>query len=1075
MDRRVAGGSAGGPGSVTEPTSNPAPESSGRPAKRSPVTVLFTDLCGYTALSDALDPEDLHEIMTQIFGGIARIVAKYEGHIDKLLGDAALVLFGVPHAHEDDAVRAIKAALEIHVFVEQRSDRLRSTSGRDLRMHSSVSTGVVLTSDVDHTVGDTAIGHALSLASRLMQFAGPGDVVCTNATYAQAQGYFEFEDLGMKSIKGHECPVSVHRVCAARTLPTTEHRVRGLRAEIIGRREELGRLHDAVHHLQHGEAGLVAVRGDAGTGKSRLLDEFRALPEIGALRWLQMSARPYSQNVPYHPFEELLRREWKIGNGDLPADVRRKIETAVAAYPDPPSHYAPYVGALFGLDEPSLSAVDSESWKSHFFAFARHMLDSMALSGPTIVYMEDLHWADPSSLELLRFLVRTSRTPVLFITTYRPPFSLFVGEVPSEVRFREINLSVLSPSEADDMLASMLDVEKCPASVRSLVLEKAEGNPFYLEELVNSLVEQGNLVQHDGTWSISQDVHATDVPLSVLGVIAARLDHLDRSVRTVLLEASVIGRSFMVDLLARVTTQTDYASCLSELQTLDLVNVRSIDPRIEYEFKHALIQEVAYASLLKPERLELHEHVACETESMHADRLPEFYECLALHFSRGISTDKAIHYLIKSARKSFQRYAVEESHEFYRQAYEILLGMERTPAQDRQLLELVNEWAYVIYDRGDMADLQALLEIHRDLAESLGDSPEHAMWRVCYAIALHCRERFGDAVEHERIALEMADALGDEYVAGCARVWLAYSLTELGELDEAIMHSEKAIQALQHDPVYITEAYSALAFAYWTKGYAGRTFEIGERLFEIARAGPSNRALAAGHWVTGEGHLSDGDFEAAAESFSASIKASPEPWPSYHPRVYLAIAYIQLGRFDDARPYLNEVIELSETHGSELTLTPAIGLLGVATFASGDMSKGMELLGEAKQVWAGHEALLRLAALEGILGSLYLNMVSSPGGVSLPVLIKNLGFIARNILTSADASEGHFREALRIYEQMGATGSCGESYIGLTRLYAATKRKDEARECALKAVDCFERAGVETYLREARNLLDSLD
>jgi class 3 adenylate cyclase/tetratricopeptide (TPR) repeat protein len=1057
----------------TEPLDTVMPAHDERATKRGPVTVLFADMCGYTSLCETLDPEDLRDVMTQIFGGIAQVASKYEGHIDKLIGDSALILFGVPRAHEDDAVRAIRAAREIHDFVTELSPRLESKTGRALRMHSAISTGVIVTSEVDHASSDSAHGDSITLAARLLSLAGPDEIACAEETVAEAQGYFDFEPLGPKTVKGREGAVNVYLVRSERELPATSHRIWGVRAKLVGRRDEWARLEDAVARLRNGETTVISIRGEAGTGKSRLVEEFRDSLDDD-LRWLESSSQPYSQNIPYNLFIQALSHSWGIRDGDAPEVVREKVANNVSRFPAVPANSAAFVQALFGLDCPELRGVDSETWKRQMFQFFRLMLSSAAGHRPTVVYVGDLHWTDPSSLELLRYLIAAFEVPVLLIATYRPPCSLFAGPPPAGLRYEEIRLQNLSPSEAADMLASLLDSEDIPSPLRTYLQEKAEGNPFYLEELVNSLIETGTLATDGEQWAIRRSLPNSDLPVTIVGVIAARLDRLDPSARRVLREASVIGRTFMADVLDRISRDPDFASALAELQKLDLVRVHMLEPRLEYEFKHALIQEVAYAGLLKPERARLHEDVGVALESMFADRLPELYETLALHFSRGTSSRKAVDYLVKSAEKSFERFAIEESSQFYRQAYDVLMATPQSVDRDRELVRVINGWAYVIYDRGNMAELEQLLDSHREFAESLGTTSEHAMFLVCLAIAAHCRERFDVAVTHAGLALEMAEELGDDYVAACARVWLAYGLSELGRPDKALAHAEKAIPVLADDPTYITEAYSALGFARWTKGDAGETLRIGETLLELGRAGPSTRALAAGHWVLGEGYLSDGDFEAAARCFADSIAASPEPWPSQHPRVYLAISYVQLGRYDEAEPYLREVLALSEERGAELTLTPAKALLGVVAFAHGEMSRGMKMLDEVGRIWVERHALMRVCTLEAILGQLYLNLVSSQSPVTVRLIARNVGFLARNVLSAAATSEKHFDEAVRICRETGATGSLGEAYLGLAELYKATGKRDGAREYAAKAIDCFQQVGIKTYLGQAQGLLESL-
>jgi class 3 adenylate cyclase/tetratricopeptide (TPR) repeat protein len=1051
-----------------------APSPDHESARRSPVSVLFTDLCGYTSLSQQLDPEELREVMNELFGGIAHIIEPYEGRIEKLIGDCALILFGVPRAHEDDAVRAIKAALAIHEFVEGKSRELQSVTGRPLVMHSAVSTGVVVTSGDEETAGERALGSTINIASRLLDLAGPGEVVCAEETYVQTQGYFDFDDLGAHTVRGHEGDLRVFRVQAPRALPVTARRSRGVRARLIGRDEELERLSRGLTAVRNGQRGVIAIRGEAGTGKSRLVDEFKESLDLGAIEWLETSARAYSQNVPYDPFTELLAREWGIENGDSASAVRRKVEEGTSALSGAPEDAAACAGILFGLEQPQLRAADSETWKRHFYALMCALVSTRARHKSTVLYVGDLHWADPSSLDLLRYLIDSCAVPVLHLVTFRPGLNLFAGAPPSELHLDEIRLKSLSSSEATEMLASLLETEEIPASLRHFLQVKAEGNPFYLEELVNSLVETGTLVRSNRSWVVSGDLSTVEVPLGILGLVAARLDRLDHPTRRVLLEASVLGRSFLADLLGQITDDPAFESRLEALQKLDLIRVRALEPALEFEFRHTMIQDAAYAGLLRTERRELHERAGRALESFFADRLPEFSETLAIHYRLAGATDRAVHWLMKSAEKCFRRHAVEESYEFYRQAYEMLADKDRSAEEDRLLVEVLHRWGYVIYDRGNMRELEALLQKHEELAESLGVTSEHAMYQVIYGITLDCRERFKQALKHERRGLDMALALGDTHTEACARVWLANTLAEMGQLEESIDHARKAIPELAADPIWITEAHCALGFGLWTKGDAAATFDVAEDLLELARSGPSVRALAAGLWVKGEACLADGDYVTAAECFQQSIEVSPEPWPSTHPRVYLSIACIQLGRFEEAGSYLGQVIELSSERGSELTLTPSVILLGLVKCALGELTEGMRMIEEASPWWRENHAMLRLATMETILGNVFLSMVDSGRGVRTTTVLRNLGFLARNLLTAPAVSQAHFTEAIRMWEEMGAIGSAGEGYLGLARLHQVKRRDAEARECITSAIDCFETAGVKTHLRNARELLASM-
>ena len=368
----------------------PDVDSSG-PIWRGPVTVLFTDLSGYTSLAEQLDPEELHGIMSQLFAAIAEVVDRYEGRVDKLLGDAALALFGTPLAHEDDAVRAIKAAVEIHSRVEQLGGDLMPITGRPLTMHSALASGVLVTTEADARPGASALGSAINMASRLLSEAGPGEIVCAESTFNQAQGYFDFADLGLRPVRGHDGEVHVHRVLSTRALPLTEHRVGGVRARLVGRAEELTGLVDRVSATEGGESAVVTICGEAGTGKSRLVDELRGRVAPNRVRWIETSARAYAQNIPYHPFRELLAREWNVHDDDSAPVVRDRVEGAAKAVRGGPEDAAVCADVLFGLQQSG----DPESWRQQFYALIRAFVDSAPEGVPTVFYVGDLPLGGP--------------------------------------------------------------------------------------------------------------------------------------------------------------------------------------------------------------------------------------------------------------------------------------------------------------------------------------------------------------------------------------------------------------------------------------------------------------------------------------------------------------------------------------------------------------------------------------------------------------------------------------------------------------------------------------------------------
>jgi class 3 adenylate cyclase len=597
--------------------------------ERKHVTVLFSDLTGYTIMSDKLDPEEVKEITSQIFSEISKIVANYDGFVEKYAGDAVMAIFGVPQAHEDDPIRVVKAAREIHELVDALSPEVENKIGQPISMHTGINTGLVVTGEVDLERGTHGVaGDTINLASRLSNLAKPGEILIDVNTCRQAEGHFECEYLEETTVKGKADPVQVHKVLSQKDKPVTIHRLSGLRAELVGRKVELAELSEAVKKLQQGKGSIFSICGAAGTGKSRLVEEFKATLDFDKIQWIEGHAYAYSQNIPCFPLIDLLNRVLHIEENDLPEKVRGKVESGIEHLVGNQDDVVPYVGSLYSLSYSKVEKVSPEFWKSRLQSAVKAILSAIAREAPTIYFLEDLHWADPSFVELLRQACLEIREPAIVLCVYRPTFSLFTSHQLSGVGnyFHEIHLQDLSRSEAQDMLESILKTSNIPSDLKRLAQSKAEGNPFYLEEMINSLIESKTLVRDNGHWRITKPIFEADVSSSIHGLITGRLDRLDRETKRILQEASVIGRSFLYEILLKITELKEFIDGgLSTLERLDMIRTRVLQPDLEYMFKHPLTQEVVYNGLLKKERQEIHEQIALVMESVFQDRLPEIY------------------------------------------------------------------------------------------------------------------------------------------------------------------------------------------------------------------------------------------------------------------------------------------------------------------------------------------------------------------------------------------------------------------------------------------------------------------
>jgi class 3 adenylate cyclase/tetratricopeptide (TPR) repeat protein len=1046
------------------------------------VTVLFSDLSGYTAMAEKFDPEELKEIMSRIFGEMAQVVTKYEGFIEKFVGDAVMALFGVPKAHEDDPVRAIKVAREIHELISGLSHEVEKRIGKPIWMHTGINTGLVVTGEVNTEKGTHGLaGETINVASRLSSLAKPGEILVGHDTCRQAEGHFTFEDLGPTTLKGMTEPIQVHKVITSKDRPITVHRLSGLKAELIGRKAELTLLRDAVENLPKGRGSIFSICGDAGTGKSRLVEEFKNSLDFTRIQWVEGHAYAYAQNIPYFPLIDLLNRVLHIEENDTPENVRKKIESGVRLFVGKEESVVPFVGSLYSLRYPEIEAVSPEFWKSHLQNAIRAILSGLAKKAPTIFFLEDLHWADPSFVELLRGALKEIQEPAVVICAYRPAFSLFTGQQIGSIGkvYQEIRLQNLSLSETENMLESLLTAESIPSDLKRFVQDKAEGNPFYLEELINSLIESEALVRDNGSWKITGTITESAISPTIHGLISGRLDRVEKETKRILQEASVIGRVFLYDILKRITeldVRLDLG--LNTLERLDFIRTRSLQPELEYMFKHPLTQEVVYNGILRKERREIHEQIAIVMEQLFNDRLPEFYETLAFHFQKGRSVLKAVDYLMKSGEKSLRRLAVEESNQYYQEAYNLLKGQSsQTKAEMELLIDVLIEWSLVFYYRGDFRSATKLLTEHEGLAESLNDKYRLGMFYGWLGMTMWARERFRNSYEYLNKALEIGEQINDEQVIGYACTWLIWTYAELGMHEEALVAGKRAQEiskSLTSDHYLFLKSLSGIGYLFWIKGQGQKCIEAGLRLVDFGLKHSSIRSQVMGHYIKGLGYFAKGDFQEAKNCFTSATEVSGDPYYYHIPRLLLGMTYILTGGLQEAETILREVVEYSEKFDTESIGTPACAMLGGTLLLKGELKTGLKMVEDALRLFHKNERIFSCIMTDYILGTFYLQIANKNDQFSLPVKIKNIGFLVKHTPFSSQKAEAHFNKAIELADQTGAKGLLGQAYMGLGLLEKARKRNADAREYISKAIMIFEECEAEVYLKHATEALASL-
>ena len=708
--------------------------------ERKYATVLFSDLNGYTAMTERLDPEEVKEIMSRIFGEIAQVVAKYEGFIEKFVGDAVLAFFGVPKTHEDDPVRAIRAAREIHDLVEAISPQLEKKVGRPLSMHSGINTGLVVIGDIDIEKGTHGIiGDTINLASRIEGLAKAGEILVSHETYRHAERLFSFEALKPLSIKGKSEPVQVYRLIGLKPRQECMHVLdtRKISSAIIGRERELTLVKDSVDKLLNGEGGIIFVEGEAGIGKSRLIAEIRQ--QTSSVLWLEGRALSYGHSISYLPFQGIFWQYAGITEDDNEVEVWRKLENRITSlFAESTAEVLPYLASLLTLQVTEEYAgrvkyVDGEAMGHQIFLVSRWFFESLSQTRPLVLVFEDFHWVDESSCLLLEHLLPlVKRAPILicgvsrlFRTTQAERLRRIASENYTS-RYTEVHLKPLSRTNSEQLIHNLLVSGNLSPRLYQMIIHNAEGNPFFLEEIIRSLIDMGVVVcdETTGRWQATKPVETITIPDTIKGVIMARADRLDEDIKQVLKMASVIGRSFFYRVLHSITeAYKEIDPHLVKLQDAEFIREKQRFPELEYIFKHALTQEAMYESILLHKRRELHARVGKAIEDLFTDRLDEFYSLLAYHYAQAEAWEKAQEYLLKAGDKAGQIAADAEALEHYRQvltAYEKVFGEEWEPLQRATLERKMGE---AFFRKGDHAEAidslqQALSYLGKSLPKS---------------------------------------------------------------------------------------------------------------------------------------------------------------------------------------------------------------------------------------------------------------------------------------------------------------------------------------------------------------------
>ena len=640
--------------------------------ERKLVTVLFADVANYTSIAEKLDPEEVHQIMDGCFKILMDEIHKYEGTINQFTGDGVMALFGAPVAHEDHAQRACNAALAIQKALGDYSEKLERDYGAVFKMRIGLNSGPVIVGAIgdDLRMDYTAVGNTTNLAARMESMARPGVIYLSGNTQRLARDFFEFKSLGKVEVKGKEDPQEAFELIKTGEVETRigASVAKGL-TRFVGRKNSMGALMEAYDKVISGSGQVVGLVGEAGVGKSRLLFEMRRMQPQGEYSYLEGRCLHFGGSMIYLPILDILKSYFNIKGGDPEIIIKKKVEDKIIELDEKLKGVLPPFQALLSLkvDDEAFDKFEPNEKRERTFEAIRDLLIRMSQEKPLILAVEDLHWIDKTSEEFLNYLIGwLANNAILLLLLYRPEYTHPWG---SKSYYNSIVLSQLTTKSSAELVQAILEGAEVVPELRELILHRSGGNPLFMEEFTHSLLENGTIQRKDHQYVLSQKRADIQIPDTIQGIIAARIDRLEDNLKRTMQVASVIGRDFAFRILRTITDmREDLKSHLINLQGLEFIYEKRLFPELEYIFKHILTQEVAYNSLLLKRRKEIHKNIGKAIEEIYADRLEEFYEMLAYHYSKSENFEKAYQYLKLSGLKAVEKHSLIEALSHYKEA-----------------------------------------------------------------------------------------------------------------------------------------------------------------------------------------------------------------------------------------------------------------------------------------------------------------------------------------------------------------------------------------------------------------------
>jgi class 3 adenylate cyclase/tetratricopeptide (TPR) repeat protein len=1025
--------------------------------ERKHVTVMFCDMKGFTPLVEQLGSEEAYSIIDEVYEILIHKVHDYEGTVNEMTGDGIVALFGAPVALEDAPQRAIRSSLAIHREMAKFSDQLRQEKGAPpVKMRIGIHTGPVVVGTVgnDLRVEFKAVGDTVNLASRVESQAQPGTTHITEDTFKLTEGLFRFEGLGQRAIKGKKEPVNIYRAIAPSTMRTRfdVSAERGL-TPLAGRERELELLLDGLERSKAGRGQAFSITAEAGVGKSRLLYEFRKTVASEDVTFLESRCLSYSRAVAYHPLIDTLKANFDIHEGDGDFEIREKVKTGLKVLGVDEASTLPYLLELLAVKDSGIDKIpmSPEAKKDRIMeAFKQIALIGSEIR-PLILAYEDLHWIDKSSEELLKYVLESiPGARILMIFTYRPEFVHTWG---AKSYHSQIMLNRLSNRESLMMVSHLLGTEELDRNLEEFMLEKTEGVPLFIEELIKSLKDLKIIARENNRYRITKDIKEVAIPATVQDIIMARVDSLPEGTKGLLQTISAVGRESSYDLIKQVTglTEQELLSHLSALKDSELIYERGIYPQSTYIFKHTLTQEVAYDSLLLKRRKKIHDQIGTAIEALYPDRFEEHYELLAYHYARSASADKALKYLDLANQKAAKLNAMEEAEAYFDEAMALLDALPETEENRKRRISLLVNQGVVFLLLFKNPEYYDLLTRYEPMASELGN-PE--LLGAFYARLGHCEYSFGNydqAIQTLTKAAELSEASGNVEDAGYAYVYWEFSHFDRGDFERVLALKEDVLRTMekQFNLRFYTYALSVASRAYACLGRWNEAVKEAQKALSVAEEFSDNSLISFVTWTLSIAYTWKGDLAQAVEYGELAVEKAPTHADKAWAQRSLGWALCRAGEPNKGIELLTTVLSIIRAGRFVTVETPLMCFLGEGYWLAGEDEKARQTLEKGLEMAERYGVRYEIGFAHRLLGE---------------ISLKN----------NPDQAAPHFEKSIAIFQEIKAENELAMAYAGYGRLLKEQGEIARAREFLTNALEIFDRLGTLIAPDKVREILAEL-